>query len=81
MQIFPPLPNKLAPTLNAAQTVSIFPKPRFDSGVNFGRGYSFLVEKTHNYSVLIVHRELKMLNVYVFLKTISSFSLNQKDFI
>jgi hypothetical protein len=29
MQIFPPLSNKLAPTLNAAQTVRIFPKLSF----------------------------------------------------
>jgi hypothetical protein len=58
MQIFPPLSNKLAATLNAAQTVSIFPKLSFDSGVNFGRRYSFLAEKMHNYSLLIVHREL-----------------------
>jgi hypothetical protein len=59
MQIFPPLSNKLAPTLNAMQTVTIFPKLSFDSGVNFGWKYSFLAEKTHNCSLFIVHRELK----------------------
>jgi hypothetical protein len=63
MQIFPPLLNKLTPTLNAAQTAVIFPKLSFDYGVNFGRKYSFLAEKTHNYSLFILHRQLKMLHV------------------
>jgi hypothetical protein len=80
MQIFPPLSNKLAQTLNAAQTVSIFPKLIFDSGVNFGRKYSVLAEKTHNYSLFIVHREFKMLNVCRFY-IISSLSLDPKDFV
>jgi hypothetical protein len=65
MQIFPPLSNKLAPMLNASQTVSIFPKLSLDSGVNFGRKYSFLAEKTHNYSLFIVHREVNLNNIKV----------------
>jgi hypothetical protein len=66
MQIFHPLSNKLALTLNATQTVRIFPKLSFDSGVNFDQEYCFLVEKKHNYSLLIVHPELKMLDDMVF---------------
>jgi hypothetical protein len=60
---FSPLPNKLAPTLHAAETVSISPTLGLDFSGNLGLGHLFPVEETHNYSLFIVHRELKMLNV------------------
>jgi hypothetical protein len=61
--ILSPLPNKPAPTLHAAETVRIISTLCFDFHVNSGLNRLISGKKTDDYSLLMLHRELKMLNV------------------
>jgi hypothetical protein len=50
------LPNVLAPTLNALETVGIMTELPFKSGLNFGRLHAFVVEKMDDDSVVILEK-------------------------
>jgi hypothetical protein len=75
-RIFSPLPNVLAPTLNATKTGCIILELRFQSGVNLVSLPVFLVEKADNDSLPMIHRWLKNLNVHWFQKKLFASSLS-----
>jgi hypothetical protein len=53
MQIFSPMPNVLAPTLNAMEPIGIILELRFKSGANLIGLHVFIAEKTYDDSLII----------------------------